>query len=480
MRTPLFDKRSESDRNRGLDKAFCLDFKRRLILLMTQKVAIIGTGFLGLTLGLRLANLGAKVTLFESASEIGGLASSWQIGDVIWDRHYHVTLLSDTNTRGIVDEIGLSKDFEWVETKTGFYFDGHLVSMSNAFEFLRFPLIGFVSKLRLAATIVYASRIKNWKALERVSVADWLRQYSGRSAFEKIWKPLLIAKLGDGYAQTSAAFIWATIKRMYAARNAGMKKEMFGYVRGGYSSVLKRFATTLREKNVEVKLGEAVTRVSTDETGRLWVDYRNSEKPTIDPGLGSDVRKTDFDTVVLTCPSDIAAGIVEGLRDSEDKQLRSIKYQGIICASLLTKKSLSPFYVTNIVDPTPFTGIIEMSALVDKSEFGGNALIYLPKYVPYDDELFQKTDEEIENAFLTELESMYPEFSRTDVIAFKVSKVRRVFPLPVLNYSERLPPMQTSVPGVFIVNSTHIVNGTLNVNETIQLAERVFQEHFQN
>lgn len=33
-------------------------------------------------------------------------------------------------------------------------------------------------------------------------------------------------------------------------------------------------------------------------------------------------------------------------------------------------------------------------------------------------------------------------------------------------------PMATSVPGLWIINSAHIVNGTLNVNETVQLAER--------
>ena len=32
--------------------------------------------------------------------------------------------------------------------------------------------------------------------------------------------------------------------------------------------------------------------------------------------------------------------------------------------------------------------------------------------------------------------------------------------------------MRTSVEGVFVVNSAHIVNGTLNVNETVELAGR--------
>ena len=140
------------------------------------------------------------------------------------------------------------------------------------------------------------------------------------------------------------------------------------------------------------------------------------------------------------------------------------------------KKSLSNFYVTNITDETPFTGIIEMSALVDKKEFGGNALVYLPKYVAPDDELFEKTDAEIEGVFVSALEKMYSHFSRKDVVAFKVSRVRQVFPLPTLNYSANVPSVKTSIDNLFIVNSAQITNGTLNVNETIQLAERFFKE----
>ncbi len=84
------------------------------------------------------------MTVYESSPEIGGLASAWQIGDVIWDKHYHVTLLSDSYTRNIIEEIGLGNEFEWVETKTGFYTDGELYSMSNTLEFLKFPPVGLL------------------------------------------------------------------------------------------------------------------------------------------------------------------------------------------------------------------------------------------------------------------------------------------------------------------------------------------------
>jgi protoporphyrinogen oxidase len=143
---------------------------------------------------------------------------------------------------------------------------------------------------------------------------------------------------------------------------------------------------------------------------------------------------------------------------------------------LLLKHSLSNYYVTNITDEAPFTGVIEMSALVDKKELAGNALIYLPKYVAPDDELFEKSDDEIKEIFLQRLGKMYADFSRRDVVAFKISRVRQVFPLPALNYSRDLPAKETSIDGLYIVNSAHIVNGTLNVNETVQLAEKFFDE----
>ncbi len=456
---------------------------------MSKKIAIIGSGFLGLTLALRLAETGAKVTIFESAPEIGGLASAWQIGDVVWDKHYHVTLLSDSFTRKIVEEIGLGDEFNWVETKTGFYTDGKLVSMSNSLEFLKFPPLDLVSKFRLGATIFYASKVKDWKALEKVSVEDWLTKLSGRKTFEKMWKPLLKAKLGLAYQETSAAFIWATIQRMYAARNSGLKREMFGYVRGGYARVLEKFGEHLKDRGVEICLNLQVEKIEKMENGKWKMENVKKSKTAVAERMavgGNSSFSTfhfpfsiekEFDSVILTCPSNVAAKICPQLTDEEKAKLENIKYQGIVCASVLMKKSLSNFYVTNITDETPFTGIIEMSALVDKAEFGGNALVYLPKYIAPDDELFEKSDAEIEEIFLSALEKMYPHFDKTDIVAFKVSRVRQVFPLPTLEYSANVPPVKTSLENVFVVNSAQITNGTLNVNETIQLAERFFEEN---
>src|SRR6478735_8726304 len=101
-----------------------------------QHWLVVGGGMLGMTLAHRLAQQGQRVTLAEAAPQVGGLAAAWQLGDVIWDRHYHVTLLSDTSLRALLDEIGLEREMRWIETKTGFFSGGKFSPMSSPVEFL--------------------------------------------------------------------------------------------------------------------------------------------------------------------------------------------------------------------------------------------------------------------------------------------------------------------------------------------------------
>ena len=429
-----------------------------------QRWAVVGGGMLGMTTALRLSQAGHHVTLFESADGFGGLADAWQLGDVTWDRHYHVTLLSDSWFRTILKELGLDDDMQWVETRTGFYTDGRLHSMSSSLEFLKFPPLSLWSKFRLGLTIFAGSRIKNWRALEGMLVADWLRKWSGTKTFEKMWLPLLRSKLGDNYTKTSAAFIWATIARLYAARRTGLKKELFGYLPGGYGRILENYTQKLASAGVELRPGHAVKSVTADSMSKdIIVDVNDGQER--------------FDQVVLTVPSGLVPRMVPELSDEQKARHEQIEYQGIVCVSLLLKKPLADFYVTNITDGNaPFTGVIEMSTLVDPEEFNGHSLVYLPYYVPQDDDIFDRSDEEIRQMSLDGISGMYPEFSPDDVVEFKVSRVRRVMAISTLNYSTKLPPIQTSVPGVFVVNSAQIVNGTLNVNETVKLAETATAE----
>ncbi len=421
---------------------------------------------MGLKIARDLISKGQRVTVCEAAPQLGGLTSAWQLGDVIWDRFYHVTLLSDTKLRDLLTEIGLEQELQWVETKTGFYSDGKLISMSNTAEFLRFPPLNLIQKLRLGGTIFYASRIRNWQRLEKITVEKWLRRWSGNAVFQKVWQPLLKAKLGEAYHDSSAAFIWAHTARMYKARRSGMKVEMFGYVPGGYARILDTLQRYLLGKGVKFWPGHPVQKIDRAEGERLQVEFANG-------------KSASFDNVVLTVPSPLIAKTCESILNAEErKRLSGVRYLGVVCASLLLKKSISPYYVTNIIDTwVPLTAVIEMSTIVDpKQELGGNHLVYLPKYMPDDHPGHAIPDQEYQELCLSTLEKMYPHFSRADVIDIKVSRARYVAALQTVGYSERLPPVVTSVPGLYALNSAHILKGNLNVNETIDLGEEKMNE----
>jgi protoporphyrinogen oxidase len=425
---------------------------------------IIGGGFMGMTIALRLALKGYKVTILESAPKLGGLTKAIKMDGFGWDSFYHVILMSDLNTRKIIKEIGLENELKWVKTKTGFFSDGKLYSMSNIFEFLKFPPINLIDKLRLGLTIIAASLIKDWKRMEGIPVEKWLIRWSGKRVFEKIWLPLLKSKLGDYYKETSASFIWATIQRMYAARRTGLKKEMFGYVSGGYDKINTAFEEKLKSMGISIIVNTQVRQVIKDHLNNMVIETTSSDN-------------YQFDEVISTLPSDISIHIAPSLTKEEIEKHQAIKYLGVVCPSVLLKRPISKYYVTNITDTwPPFTGIIEMTALVDPKELGNRSLVYLPKYVEPGDELFLKKSEELKEYFLKPLFKMYPDFSDKDVTYWNVSSARRVFALPTMNYSEKLPSVITSLKGYYIINSAQIINGTLNVNETIQVAETKLEE----
>jgi protoporphyrinogen oxidase len=422
--------------------------------------AVVGGGVLGLSLAHRLVGRGEDVTLIEAAPHMGGLASAWHLGDVVWDRHYHVILLSDMRTRGMLADVGLDAELRWVETRTGYYgTDRVLRSVSNTLEFLRLPGLNLLDKLRLGGTIFYGSRIRDGRRMENEPVERWLRRWSGGRTFERFWLPLLRAKLGEAYREASSAFIWATIQRLYAARRTGLKKEMFGYAHGGYARIIDCYAEMLTAEGVHVQTGRPIRAVRRGTEHGIEVQAADGTSET-------------FDQVIVTAASGLAADLCPDLTSEETRRLRDVRYMGVVCASLLLKEPLAPYYLTYITDPaTPFTAVVEMTAFIDPAEVGGHTLVYLPKYVTPDDPLLGASDEEIRAAFWPYLQRMYPQLRDDDVLAFQVSRVKRVFAVPTIGFSGTMPPMTTSVPGLHLVGSARLPFATLNVNDTLSLVD---------
>ncbi len=292
----------------------------------TETWCIAGGGVLGQVLALRLAQAGKTVTLYEAAPQTGGLAAAWTIDDITWDKFYHVILPADRRTLGLVDEIGLGDTLVWERTRTGFFAEGRMSSLDGAIDYLRLPTLGLIAKLRLAFTLVMASRISNGQPLEHIPVKEWLTKWSGRSAFERLWKPLLRAKLGDNADRASATFIWATARRLYLARKGGAKTEVLGFVDGGYKRVLDALADRGLDNSASPSSPAAPSPVS----------------PPMRASFGSRPPRAPrcFDRVVSTMPSGPTARICEALSPEIRSRLDGVVYQGILCASVVLNRPL--------------------------------------------------------------------------------------------------------------------------------------------
>jgi protoporphyrinogen oxidase len=419
------------------------------------KIGVVGGGLMGLALALRLSARGHRVTVLERGPQTGGLATWHDFGPFVWDRFYHVILPSDGPLIGFLREIGLGDALHWAATRTGYYVDGRFHNLSSGLDFLRFPPLAMWDKLRLATTILRCSRIDDWRALERVPLEQWLVEHCGRRTFDKFWRPLLLAKLGEHYHRTSAVFIWTYIKRLYSARDTSARREHMGYVRGGYRTVFERIESLVRKAGGEILLG-------TDVQG-------------VEPALGGGLKvhaagqSLCFDKVVFTGPVDVlrrvaAPGLVEVASADRD-----VEYLGVVCLALVTREPFTPYYVLNLGDTTlPFTGVIGMSTVVDPAQTASRHLTYLPKYVLSGDPLLRAPDGEIRDLFLKSLARLFPRLRDDQIESVHVMRAGRVQPLQVIDYSSLVPRPVTRHPDFLVLNTAQFVSNTLNNNEVIR------------
>jgi len=426
-----------------------------------MRIGVVGAGLMGLALAHRLARKGNEVTVIERDRQLGGLTTYHDFGGFFWDRFYHVILPTDRHLIEFARELGLGDQLRWRTTRTGFFVDRTFSSLDNAWDFLKFPPLSLWSKFRLGLTLLYASRIDDWRRLERVSVEDWLVRVSGRATYEKLWRPLLLAKLGENYRRVSAVFIWSYIKRMFSAREGSARKEQLGHVSGGYKAVFEALAQSIQEAGGEIRTQVGVERIEADGD-RIRIS--------------TDAGATAFDKVVFTGP-------VSVLRNVASSELvavsggSDVEYLGVICMVLVTRRPLMPYYILNIADDEiPFTGVIGMSTIVDTRETAGRYITYIPKYLLSTDEALRVPDDAVRESFMAGIRRLFPDFDLDDIESVHINRAIKVQPLQVLNYSELVPETSTRNSNFFVLNTAQFVNSTLNNNSVIEAVEAFMAE----
>ncbi|MFO0579490.1 MAG: FAD-dependent oxidoreductase [Polyangia bacterium] len=435
-----------------------------------DRLVVVGGGVTGCVLAERLKQRFplAQVTLLEGSPTLGGLSVRSEPDEIGWDRFYHVVTPQDRALIGWLGRLGIADRLRWRTAQTGFYTDGKLHPFNTPLDFLGFSPLNLVDKARLAATILYASRVRDGAPLESVTAADWLRKLAGERVYKKIWAPLLRAKLGSAADDAAAAFIWSTIRRLYATREGEGKSEQFGFISGGYAPVFQAAERYLEKLGVSVRKSARVQRVEeAGSDGALRV-------------VTADGGELLADRVVFTGPSRFLPAMCSGPRAPgvPDELLRRAagqRYLGVICMVLKLRRAISPYYVLNLTDDgLPFTGVIGLTTLVDPEEVGGHHLVYLPRYLPDDDPDFDKPDEAFYPPFMAAMQRIFARrgFHPDEVLLWRVFRSRFVSPIHVLNYDKLRLPITLVPRRLYLLNTGRVLGGTLNNSQMIEEAEQ--------
>jgi len=422
--------------------------------------AVVGGGMTGMYLSSLLAGQGRRVTLVEAGSRLGGLAAEWEIDGFRAAMFYHVIVGSDSKHIAMLDELKLSGAIRWARPATGFYIDGSLHSFSGLKDFLLFPPLSIADKAGLLYAAISALLHSDKGLKEDERAVDWLLKVSGKKVTDRIWRPLLRAKFGDMHEQVSAAYLKAILKRMAPAGGASPQSGKLGFLEGGYTRAIDGLARKLTSLGISIRTGARVRSVERDRDGF-----------TVQSDDGQTVRA---DRVIVTAPPPAVPDLCRGLSEKELSALGGIRYNAVVCPSLLIGRDLGRSYVTNIADESvPFTGVINMTALASPSTWGGRSLIYLPRYLSAGDPLFSSPDEEIRSLFVPPLLKIFPAVRPEDIACFKVARAEHAFPVMTPELRSSLPQPSTSIPGLFLVSSAQIAGGTHNIDEAVSSAGKM-------
>ena len=335
-----------------------------------MRYAVIGAGVLGLTAALRLGQQGHDVTILERGEVPGGLASSFEVAPGIWlERFYHHIFGTDKRAIALMRELGLEDRLQWHRPVTTVMVDGVPRQLDSPGSLLRFDRLSVVERLRMAAALGLIKVMPSPTPLERTTAHDWMRRACGVRGHAEVWEPLLRAKFGDTWDRVSMGWLWARIHDRTSA---------LGYLDGGFHQLYMALSRRVEAQGGEIRYGAPVRSIENDG-GPLQVSWQQ----------GGAARTSEVDRVVSTVAPTVTARLHPDLADG---QTGRGPYQPLSahCLVLALDRPLTGIYWIGAADRDwPFLAVVEHTAMLAPSAYGGKHLLYLGAYRPSDDPIPQ-------------------------------------------------------------------------------------------
>jgi protoporphyrinogen oxidase len=246
---------------------------------------------------------------------------------------------------------------------------------------------------------------------------------------------------------------------MKSTRGGANQKEEAGHLIGGYITLIEAMA-----KSIEAAGGKIHMNCPAQEV-------------IIEQGQARGIRLKDevrsFDSVVVTMQAPIFRRLIPKADQDYQDFLGKTEYLGIVCPLLVLDRPLTGFWTLNITDDRiPFTGIIETTSYIDPQYAGGHHLVYLPKYTAPGSPWQQKSDDEIRQIWLENLQKMFPDFKRDWVRYFLVHRERYVEPLHGLNGLHLIPDIKTPIKNLYLATTAQIYPALTNGESVTRHAQQ--------
>ena len=425
---------------------------------MQKKVLIIGGGFTGLTLALRLAQAGNfSVTLVESAAQTGGLAAGFPLLGTSLEKTYHYLFTTDSEIVRLAGELGVADKLFWPETTNAIYLNGRLHPFTTPLDVLKFSPCSFLGRLRLGFVVLYLQKRKSWRPLLRVTAREWMTKACGAGVVNAVWGPLLKGKFGRHAEKVSMAWLWARIHSRANSRRGG--SEQLGYFRGGFNVVTTALENEIRRLGVTIQTRATVEKISPEAR---TVTVNGAELP--------------FDYCVFTGPSPAFANLLPAQASLQDyaAQLRSIGYLGATCLIFTSEQNLGDFYWVNINEPdAPFLVFINHTRLVGRDLYQGKNVYYLGAYLEPEGKIYSLSDDELAKLWFPYLKKMFPEFDATQVLERHTFRFKAAQHIVDTDYESKIPAYQTPLPGIFLANFSQIFPEDRGTNFSVREGEKI-------
>lgn len=423
-----------------------------------MNIAIIGAGPAGLSAAYDLTKGGHRVTLYEAAPQVGGLASGFKAPHWEWslEKFYHHWFASDSAILGLINELGWSDQVLFPRPYTVVFVNGKFQPLDSPVEALKFFFKNFsiIDLFRFGVATAYIRFTPWWQPLEKVTAIEWARRWYGDRVFDTLWRPMLEGKFGEKNAKiVNMAWLWA---RLHS------RTTRLGTFVGGFQAFMDKLAEVVKKQGAELRLSSPVTGIKKAGNDGKW---------RVETEKGAE----EFDAVISTSSPALMADITPDLPAEYVGQLRHLKSMGAVVMVLSLKQKLTNYYWHNLPKEAgfPFLALVEHTNYMDAKHYGGDTIIYCGDYLEPDHEYFRLSKEELLERFLPGIQKFNPAFDRSWIKETWLWKTAYAQPVPPVNHSANIPALQTPLKGLYFASMSQVYPWDRGTNFAVEVGRRV-------